>query len=154
MAVLPVFAAIPAHWTQGMVFDKSAVTAQLTETIRRAALLVGGNANITAHDLRRGAARDMAKLQKAGHKTMHTSASLRASLGHSTKSAAINAAYIGCDGDDHWSVRLDHQSLKQDHHDYKGGIDGAYISKNAAKQSDYLRDAIHRASAFVSLCQI
>lgn len=102
----PVFCAM--HHGKGFKFryDAPAGVAVGTRALARGAALIGLIGRVTSHDIRRGAARELAGLDTAVTGTNVEAA--RVGLGHSRKSMneGIADEYVGSAGVDTWGLRL------------------------------------------------
>lgn len=90
----------------GLVVGTPASSGQVLRIVKSLALLAGIAAHVNAHDLRRGAARDLA-LVDVVHKGVAKAATGKA-LGHSKKARdrGVTDAYIGHNETDTWLPRL------------------------------------------------
>ena len=105
---------LPSFLGNRLVPDKPAECSQIRETVIRAGKLAGITAQIVGHDLRRGAAADIALIKEPdqGFTTMPVAMS----LGHSRKSHSMGTTdkYAGSTQHDFWLSRVKEQPVNLD----------------------------------------
>lgn len=98
-----------------LCLSEAANTWQITRTLRHSAKKCGyrGADELRAHDVRRGVARDTAKLARQGLGKYLTGACMNesmAALGHAVQTS-VTTQYIGPDDQDHWRIRQVNRGL-------------------------------------------